>query len=94
MLPMVTDTTRRTLLKAALGCAAVPVLPFGCATRKDGASASNAPQLIGCALNGRGQYSAVVADEFGMPLSQLPIPARGHGVAICPTSSHDKRLFE
>ncbi len=25
--------------------------------------------------------------EFGMPLSQLPIPARGHGVAICPTSS-------
>lgn len=88
MLPMVTDTTRRTLLKAALGCAAVPVLPFGCASRKDGASASNDPQLIGCALNGRGQYSAVVADEYGMPLSQLPIPARGHGVAICPTSSH------
>ncbi|MFA0122481.1 DUF1513 domain-containing protein, partial [Vibrio sp. 10N.261.48.A2] len=62
---MVTDTTRRTLLKAALGCAAVPVLPFGCASRSGAASTSNDPQLIGCALNGRGQYSAVVADEYG-----------------------------
>ncbi|MCP4865294.1 MAG: DUF1513 domain-containing protein, partial [Alteromonas sp.] len=84
---MVTDTTRRTLLKAALGCAAVPVLPFGCATHS-GENVSSKPQLIGCALNGRGQYSAVVADEYGMPLNQLPIPERGHGVAICPTSSH------
>ena len=82
MLPMVTDTTRRNLLKAALGCAAVPVLPFGCASRS-GENASNKPQLIGCALNGRDQYSAVVADEYGMPLAQLPIPERGHGVAIC-----------
>ncbi len=76
MLPMVTDQTRRTLLKAALFGAATPLLPFGCAS-----TAPRRPALIGCSIIGREKYAAVVADEHGMPIYQLPIPERGHGVA-------------
>ncbi len=77
MLPMVTDKTRRTLLKAALFGAAMPILPFGCATTERRTHA-----LIGCSIIGRDKFAAVVADEHGMPISTLPIPERGHGVAI------------
>lgn len=77
MLPMVTDKTRRTLLKAALFGAAMPILPFGCATTE-----RRTPALIGCSIIGRDKFAAVVADEHGMPISTLPIPERGHGVAI------------
>ncbi|EHR0574331.1 DUF1513 domain-containing protein [Vibrio parahaemolyticus] len=76
MQPMVTDQTRRTLLKAALLGAATPVLPFGCA-----ATTKREPALIGCSIVGRDKFAAVVADEHGMPISTLPIPERGHGVA-------------
>ncbi|WP_155485614.1 DUF1513 domain-containing protein, partial [Vibrio harveyi] len=76
MQPMVTDQTRRTLLKAALFGAAAPVLPFGCTSTN-----TREPALIGCSIIGRDKYAAVVADEHGMPLSSLPIPERGHGVA-------------
>ena len=85
---MVTDSTRRNLLKAALGCAAVPVLPFGCASNQSDQVTDGSPKLIGCALNGRDRFSAVVADQFGQPISQLPIPERGHGVAISPKQNH------
>ncbi len=85
---MVTDSTRRNLLKAALGCAAVPVLPFGCASNQSNQVTDGSPKLIGCALNGRDRFSAVVADQFGQPISQLPIPERGHGVAISPKQNH------
>ncbi|ELV8625032.1 DUF1513 domain-containing protein [Vibrio cidicii] len=73
---MVTDLQRRSLLKAALAGIVTPVLPFGCASL-----AASKPALIGCAITGREQFSAVVADEYGYPLHQLPLPARGHGVA-------------
>ncbi|OXE29625.1 hypothetical protein CA163_27655, partial [Vibrio parahaemolyticus] len=76
MQPMVTDQTRRTLLKAALFGAATPVLPFGCA-----ATTKREPALIGCSIVRRDKFAAVVADEHGMPISTLPIPERGHGVA-------------
>ncbi|HDM8142790.1 TPA: DUF1513 domain-containing protein [Vibrio harveyi] len=76
---MVTDQTRRTLLKAALFGAAAPVLPFGCTSTN-----TCEPALIGCSIIGRDKYAAVVADEHGMPLSSLPIPERGHGVATNP----------
>ncbi|MBR9876118.1 MAG: DUF1513 domain-containing protein [Vibrionaceae bacterium] len=76
MLPMVTDQTRRTLLKAALFGAATPLLPFGCVS-----TVQRKPALIGCSIIGRDKYAAVVADEHGMPISKLPIPERGHGVA-------------
>ncbi len=73
---MVTDKTRRRLLKAALCGAASPLLPFGCA-----ATERRTPGLIGCSIIGRDKFSAVIADEHGVPISSLPIPERGHGVA-------------
>jgi len=82
---MVTDNTRRTLLKAALLGIATPILPFGCVSK--GTSPAQ-PALIGCALRGRGKYSLVVADQQGLPLKQLPLPSRGHGVATHKTLNH------
>lgn len=80
MLPMVTNTNRRTLLKAALFGAATPILPFGC-TSILANDAKREPALIGCSIINRNEYAAVVADEHGQPLFKLPIPERGHGVA-------------
>ncbi|EKO3538061.1 DUF1513 domain-containing protein, partial [Vibrio fluvialis] len=76
---MVTDQTRRSLLKAALFGACAPMLPFGCASQP-----SQQPALIGCAIKNRNQFSAVIANSQGEAISQLPLPGRGHGVAIHP----------
>ncbi|TFH93429.1 DUF1513 domain-containing protein [Vibrio ouci] len=73
---MVTDNTRRSLLKAALFGAAYPLV--GCAVT---AEQSTAPVLIGCSISERDRFNAVVADSVGMPLRQIALPARGHGVA-------------
>ncbi|WP_406733196.1 DUF1513 domain-containing protein [Vibrio scophthalmi] len=83
---MVTDKTRRTLLKAALFGAATPVLPFGCSSIA--LSQSRSPALIGCSLSGRKRFNVVVADQQGLPISVLPLPDRGHGVAIHPVLDH------
>ena len=80
---MVTDQTRRTLLKAALLGAAVPILPFGCTS-----TAVQKPALIGCALSGRNKFNVVVADQHGQPILSLPLPSRGHGIAINPILGH------
>ncbi|CAM3695227.1 DUF1513 domain-containing protein [Vibrio aquimaris] len=85
MQQMVTDNTRRNLLKAALVGIAVPVLPLGCANK---VMSTRKPALIGCALQGRDKYSVVIADEQGLPLKQLPLPSRGHGVATHKTLNH------
>lgn len=82
MQPMVTDNTRRTLLKAALLGASAPLLPLGCA------SMNKEPALIGCAIKGRDRFSAVVADSQGRPIREVPLPARGHGVAISTAHQH------
>lgn len=73
---MVTDNTRRSLLKAALFGAAYPLV--GCAVTSE---QSTKPVLIGCSIAGRDRFNAVVADSAGMPLRQIALPARGHGVA-------------
>lgn len=86
MLPMVTNETRRTLLKAALFGAASPLLPFGCASVQK--ASTQTPSLIGCSISGKGKFSAVVADAKGYPVHSMPIPDRGHGVAISPSSNH------
>lgn len=80
---MVTDQTRRGLLKAAFAGGAVSMMPLSFAS-----AGTPAPALVGCAIRGREQFSAVVADESGMPLTQVPLPARGHGVAINTKSGH------
>lgn len=83
MQPMVTDNTRRMLLKAALFGAAAPILPFGCTSMM-----VPKPALIGCALNGRERFSVVVADLHGKPIRQLPLPSRGHGIAVNSMRGH------
>lgn len=77
---MVTDQQRRKLLKAALFGAVTPWMPFGCANLVN-EEKLGAPALIGCAIQGRDRFSAVIADHDGRPIAQLPIPERGHGVA-------------
>lgn len=79
MQQMVTDQTRRRLLKAALFGASAPFLPFGCASTS---SQQKTPALIGCSILGRDKFFATVADINGNPIHQLTLPARGHGVAI------------
>ncbi|WP_260261838.1 DUF1513 domain-containing protein [Vibrio intestinalis] len=81
---MVTNQTRRTLLKAALFGSATPFLPFGCASTTDQASEA----LIGCAIRGRDAFSVVVADQYGKPIRQLPLPDRGHGIATSTKHRH------
>ncbi|OEE74734.1 DUF1513 domain-containing protein [Vibrio genomosp. F6] len=87
---MVTDLNRRTLLKAAMYGAMVPVLPYGCAAQSVNANVS--PALIGCSLSAKKQYRAVVADESGAEIHSLPIPERGHGVAI--NSQHGEHQYK
>lgn len=76
---MVTDNTRRSLLKVALFGACAPTLPFACASNE-----LKQPALIGCAVTNRNQFSVVIADKAGQAITQLALPARGHGVAIHP----------
>lgn len=82
---MATNLKRRQLLKAALAGTVLPVLPTACASL---ATKSSQAALIGCALQTQGHYQAVVADRYGKKIRALPIPARGHGVAISNVNSH------
>ncbi|MDP5253516.1 MULTISPECIES: DUF1513 domain-containing protein [unclassified Vibrio] len=75
MQPMAIDQQRRQLLKQALALTALPFIP-ACTS-----VAERQPGLIGCALNGRRGYQAIVADRQGIPIHRLELPARGHGVA-------------
>lgn len=79
---MVTDKNRRTLLKAALYGTTLPIWPFGCVSASRESSLQDSAALIGCSLNAKNQYLAVIADNAGRKLHSLPLPARGHGVAI------------
>ncbi len=75
---MVTDNTRRNLLKAAMFGAAYPLV--GCVQTPD--VLRSEPALIGCSIAGRERYNIVVANALGEPLFERAIPERGHGVAI------------
>ncbi|RQW63474.1 DUF1513 domain-containing protein [Vibrio viridaestus] len=82
---MVTDNTRRDLLKLALAGMTVPLLPFGCTSAQD---TKTSPALIGCSIGRNRKYYMVVANQDGIPIHQVLLPARGHGVAISPISQH------
>ncbi|AUI86350.1 hypothetical protein BS333_08085 [Vibrio azureus] len=86
MQQMVTDKTRRKLLKAALFGISAPFIPtvgasIASSLRSSTPDTSDQAALIGCAILGRNKFAAVIADEYGQPLSMLPLPERGHGVA-------------
>ncbi|KXI23907.1 DUF1513 domain-containing protein [Photobacterium sanguinicancri] len=87
---MVTDLTRRKLLKMTLTSASVVsastmsgcsmLLPLG--GDQQIMQVSGKPAIIGCSRRLSGGYAAVVADTSGTPLYQFPLPARGHGIAV------------
>jgi hypothetical protein len=81
---MVTDRSRRTLLKAALLGSSIPLLPFGCASRPEQTQSA----LIGCSYTSRADFRVVVASLDGKKQLELPLPGRGHGIAIHPRRSH------
>lgn len=83
---MVTDFTRRRLLKAALFGSTLPLLPVGCALNP--AKQSQREALIGCSFSGIDDYRVVVATQQGEKIRDLPLPTRGHGVAIHPQLPH------
>jgi hypothetical protein len=89
---MVTDLTRRNLLKAALFGSTLPGLSLACASKTFGRTLHTTPlrqpALIGCSLSGIGRYSVVVADQNGQSIHTLPLPDRGHGVAVHPNLTH------
>lgn len=101
MQPMVIDHTRRKLLRAALS--GLAVMPFaglgGCsdesrAGKSLGLTSASEPMadakiahIIGCSRQGEGQFGVVAAALDGQPLYQVPLPARGHGVAVQPGGS-------
>ncbi|MDO6707370.1 DUF1513 domain-containing protein [Photobacterium sp. 1_MG-2023] len=89
MQQMVTDLTRRALLKKALGAAIfLPAtgLLSACvsAGAGSGKTAANGDRIIGCSRTPAGQFAVVVADQLGQPIHQIALPERGHGVAIQP----------
>lgn len=95
MQQMVTDLTRRKLLKMALASASLTSASsmVGCATnlvghsQRDNVVSNKQPAIIGCSRRLSGGYAAVVADSTGMPLYQFALPARGHGIAVQPHGS-------
>lgn len=100
MQPMVTDQTRRRLLLGALGSVALRPLSAivagnvlgGCSrVSSSGTAVSSArvgqAAIVGCSRQSDGSYSVVVASGDGSPLYQVPLPDRGHGVALQPNGS-------
>ena len=80
---MVTDHTRRRLLKVALLGAAYPLQ--GCVSTPRN---NRQPALIGCAINGRDRFSAVIASADGQLIRKIPLPERGHGIATLRRLNH------
>ncbi|UXI02839.1 DUF1513 domain-containing protein [Photobacterium sp. TY1-4] len=82
---MVTDTTRRKLLRAALGAATLaPVATALTACSGTTATAQATPRIIGCSRTAKGNYALVVASRDGQPIYRCALPGRGHGVALQP----------
>ncbi|UTV29240.1 DUF1513 domain-containing protein [Photobacterium atrarenae] len=82
---MVTDTTRRKLLRAALGAAALAPMTSALTACSSTTSATRAtPRIIGCSRTAKGGYAVVVAAQDGQPIYRVALPGRGHGVALQP----------
>ena len=48
---------------------------------------SSQATIIGCSRYSDGRFGVVAADNDGVPLYQLPLPDRGHGVALQPNGT-------
>lgn len=90
MRQMVTDYTRRKLLRSAMGAGALATVPTGgllTACSSTQTARSQQPKIIGCSRTPSGGYGVVVAAQNGQPIYQFALPARGHGIAIEPNGS-------
>lgn len=80
---MVIDQSKRDLLKAALYGSSLSLMPFS----RINAMPNSRSALIGCSYSSRNDYRVVVANYHGEMQRELPLPARGHGIAIHPMNS-------
>ena len=68
---------RRRFLGTLLAAGAAPVLPAG-------ESADRC--FVGCRVNREGRYLASIFDQSGRIRHDVPLPGRGHGFAVQPTT--------
>ena len=68
---------RRRFLATLLGAGAAPVLPAG-------ESADRC--FVGCRVDREGRYLASIFDQSGRIRHDVPLPGRGHGFAVQPTT--------
>ena len=74
-----TPIGRRRFLAALVAAGAAPILR---------ARASEVRRLIGCRADRKGRYLASVFDESGRIRHDVPLPGRGHGFAVQPSTGH------
>ncbi|OBT14789.1 hypothetical protein A9264_13515 [Vibrio sp. UCD-FRSSP16_10] len=84
MQPMAIDSSRRTLLKGLAISISAPAFVGGCATL----GGDSRPTFAGCATRNKNQYLAVIANQYGQPIHQIPLADRGHGVAVNSALEH------
>ena len=79
------DTQRR-LLVAGLGWLSIsaPLAYLGFGAPKAGANTITLPRLFACAQQAQ-QHYLVCVDQQGETLFSIPLPARGHGMALHPS---------
>lgn len=80
MQPMVINSKRRALLKAALSVAPASVLFTGCANLVSPQQTT----IVGCSRSHQGTFGVVAATEQGKSIYRVALPERGHGIAIQP----------
>jgi len=78
---MAIDNHKRKLLKSS--AAALALSPWLTACSSSSFQREEAA-LVSCSRTANGHFSAVVADSNGDPIYSIPLPERGHGVAISP----------
>ncbi|GMQ46151.1 DUF1513 domain-containing protein [Vibrio sp. 10N] len=92
---MAIDISKRNFAKALAMGTLTPSLLAACAAKGSSAKhvshldSEDTPQvLIGGAIRHQGQFEAVVYSQGGQSQRHIPLPARGHGIAIAPNQPH------
>ncbi|MGF1750418.1 DUF1513 domain-containing protein [Vibrio cionasavignyae] len=82
---MAIDITKRNLIRLGAMGAMAPTWLAGCSTAASSVlEPRRSPQLIGGSIRHNGEFDVVIAANGTQPVHQLPLPGRGHGVAIHP----------
>ncbi|MCL9775853.1 DUF1513 domain-containing protein [Vibrio methylphosphonaticus] len=82
---MAIDITKRNLMRVGAMGVIAPTWLVGCSTASPlGVKKGPAPRLIGGSIRQNGEFDVVIAANGSDPVHQLPLPGRGHGVAIHP----------